>query len=146
MKKEVPASVPPEREKKLVNEEEEKNLKLSLDNIFDVLEDYGTNGTTAKTIAEATKMEKSEVNRVLYMCLKRGMDFRLMHNSGKSPPTWALDVTKEKGDGGNVTVGAIKGAGGGPAVTSRVGGDVFVRGGGSGGLDSSNNNNNNNNK
>ena len=80
VKKEVPASVPPEREKKLVNEEEEKNLKLSLDNIFDVLEDYGANGTTAKTIAEATKMEKSEVNRVLYMCLKRGMDFRLMHN------------------------------------------------------------------
>ena len=119
VKKEVPASVPPEREKKLVNEEEEKNLKLSLDNIFDVLEDYGANGTTAKTIAEATKMEKSEVNRVLYMCLKRGMDFRLMHNSGKSPPTWALDVTKEKGDGGNVTVGAIKGAGGGPAVTSQ---------------------------
>ena len=28
-------------------------------------------------------------------------------------------MTKEKGDGGNVTGGAIKGAGGGPAVTSQ---------------------------
>ena len=81
-------------------EEEEKKLKGALETIFDVLEDYGANGTTAKTIAEATKMEKSEVNRVLYVCLKRGMDLRLTHDGGKTPPTWALDVTKEKGNGG----------------------------------------------
>ena len=81
-------------------EEEEKKLKGALETIFDVLEDYGANGTTAKTIAEATKMDKSEVNRVLYVCLKRGMDLRLTHDGGKTPPTWALDVTKEKGNGG----------------------------------------------
>ena len=75
-----------------------KNLKLSLDNIFDVLEDYGANGTTAKTIAEATKMEKSEVNRVLYMCLKRGMDFRLMHNSGEV--TADVGVGRDEGERG----------------------------------------------
>ena len=81
-------------------EEAEKKLKGALETIFDVLEDYGANGTTAKTIAEATKMDKSEVNRVLYVCLKRGMDLRLTHDGGKTPPTWALDVTKEKGNGG----------------------------------------------
>ena len=81
-------------------EEEEKKLKGALETIFDVLEDYGANGTTAKTIAEATKMDKSEVNRILYVCLKRGMDLRLTHDGGKTPPTWALDVTKEKGNGG----------------------------------------------
>ena len=88
------------KEDTVKDEDAEKNLKQTLETIFDALEDYGANGTTAKVISEATKMDKSEVNRVLYLCLKRGMDLRLTHDSKKAPPTWALDVTKEKGSGG----------------------------------------------
>ena len=88
------------KEETVKDEDAEKSLKQTLETIFDALEDYGANGTTAKVISEATKMDKSEVNRVLYLCLKRGMDLRLTHDSKKAPPTWALDVTKEKGSGG----------------------------------------------
>ena len=88
------------KEETVTDEDAEKSLKQTLETIFDALEDYGANGTTAKVISEATKMDKSEVNRVLYLCLKRGMDLRLTHDSKKAPPTWALDVTKEKGSGG----------------------------------------------
>jgi len=88
------------KEETVKDEDAEKSLKQTLETIFDALEDYGANGTTAKVVSEATKMDKSEVNRVLYLCLKRGMDLRLTHDSKKAPPTWALDVTKEKGSGG----------------------------------------------
>ena len=88
------------KEETVKDEDAEKSLKQTLETILDALEDYGANGTTAKVISEATKMDKSEVNRVLYLCLKRGMDLRLTHDSKKAPPTWALDVTKEKGSGG----------------------------------------------
>ena len=60
VKKEAQAPAPRGAVNDSSEEEEEKKLKGALETIFDVLEDYGANGTTAKTIAEATKMDKSE--------------------------------------------------------------------------------------
>ena len=82
------------------HDDEKKRMK-----IFDSLEDYGPNGATAKTISDATKIEKSEVNKILYEALKSERDVRLSHDLEQQPPRWILDVTKQVKSSPDITTG-----------------------------------------